>query len=133
MTDLVIVKRAALNVLVIFGTVLPVWIFSILLLARVRDGPQDHVAAGFAFYALTVIVPLLVGGIAQQALLLVIPSSWIAKRQRAWAIGTTLTIPIALLLVGSDSRVLFSPPVFIPLLLGMLLYGSLIRLPRPLP
>jgi hypothetical protein len=125
-------KRLLWNLLLLAAGVVPAWIILMGVLALLIDGAQGgdlHLAA--LFYFIVLIIPVLLGGMVHQLLLLAIPRHWPALRKRLIGVAISgITIPSALLLTGTDPQLLAAPLVWVPLVAVLLAYGWILRLPE---
>lgn len=124
-------KRAAWNLVLLLLVVFPIWIILMGAYVVATDGPQGgHYLQAVLFYFLVMAIPLMMGGVAQQLVLLSLPRHWPENQRRASVIAVgLLTIPAAFLLVRSEPGLVLSAPVLGTLLIALLVYGFAVKLP----
>lgn len=111
--------------------VYPIWFGAMAVLIELKEpsnGDGGWVEAG-VFYFVVLVPQLLVGGIVQQVIVWAVPPAWNGGLRRVTAAIATLVIPGVLLLLGGEPRLLFAPISLIPMLMGLMVYAMLQRLP----
>lgn len=118
------VKRTISNFCLLLLIVFPIWFFALGVSSyfTLRRWPRDWPGGpgGLLYIFLNMGLPLLIGGVVQQLLLLGIPQSWSATRRRIAAIVSTAVILPASWTFGGVWA----------LVPGLLLYALVLRLPR---
>lgn len=121
-----VIKRMLVNLGLVLLIVFPLWYATLWLIARVGEGPQEGnqwLEAGMFYFA--VLAPqLLAGGLVQQLVLFGVPASWPPAQQRTAAVLSTAIIFGILIVFGG------SPRFVAPMIVGLLVYGLVLRVPR---
>jgi hypothetical protein len=95
------------------------------------EGSRDlgYVLETGGFYYLAYVMYVLLGGLVHQISLLFLPRSWSPSQRRGAAVLLTPVIPLLLILLGEWAHTIAE--FLIPIILTLVIYGLLIRLPAP--
>jgi hypothetical protein len=123
--------RIARNLAVLLLLGLPLWLAGLWIVARLAEGSQasNRWPEAASFYFLVLAPQMLLGGIVHQLVLAVAPIGWSRAARRAFAIATSIVIPLVLLLLGGSASVLLAPMNLVCLGAALLVYDLLIQLP----
>lgn len=126
-------KRArtiGLNLALLLFGVFPLWYLGRWSLASLVYGPQGgNVFAGLLFNLVTASGPLVIGGVAQQTVVALLPPRLPAWKRRALAYLSVLLVIASLVFFQYDPESLIEPVNLAPMLTSLALYGALMRIP----
>jgi hypothetical protein len=129
-------KPVVYNLLLLSVLVLPLgiglgWLVTVVFppawLDREGVKSQSGLAAGFIFWYLVLVLPVIVGGALHQALLKALPPDWSARRGRAVAIATSPVVLVVAALVGRNPDVWTSPQLLMVVAVCLATYALLAK------
>jgi len=129
MVDLMLIKRIAINLVLLVAIAFSIWFGTLWIATSVLAGPHGRWYEALPFYLIVIGLPLVIGGIVQQGVLLILPRGWSNRQMRVAALVSTVAIPLVFLLFRPEPEFLFSLN-FLPLLAGVFIYGAIMRPPR---
>jgi hypothetical protein len=124
-------KRILLNLLLALVVVIPIWRIGLYLITLAAGAARDpHESVDFAFYFVILAPQMLLGSFLQQVLLVLVLPRLPTRTWRSIAVMSTAILPLTLVLLRrGDPGLLWTLSVLVPLAVGLVTYGLLLRLP----
>jgi hypothetical protein len=122
--------RIAVNLSVLAFVVLPLWFLFFWIWTGISDGfGGNDVWGTFSYNYVILLLPLLLGGVVQQLVLIVAARVLSERRMRLAAVATLVLIPLTMSLVSVPLSVFVQPPIAVCTVAALVVYAYLMRLP----